>query len=398
MFSDCIIMAGGAGTRLWPASTSSRPKQFLDLPRAVTRSKADEGKSKSFFGAALERALAVTYDSDDGNVVIVAGKNHINPIVEECAKLSAQQRKRLVLIPEPLARNTAPAIACALIYIDWVTAGSERNILVLTCDHIIKPFNVFKADASTAAAMAQADKLVVFGIPPSRPETGYGYVEAAQSLTVRPDESIRRRRYEPDVFDVASFREKPDIKKARQFIAAKKFFWNSGMFAFSSKFMLAEFRRSSPDVIVPFGKLLAPNENCYITRKSLRILGNWDNLETAYRKTKTISFDYAIAEKCKQTVMVKAGFSWTDVGSWDEYVRLAKYTDAEVLGAKEAKDSCFVDSDIPVALCGVEDLIVVVRSGRDGGAPAVLISKKGESQRVRQIVEEIRSSGRTELL
>ena len=397
MFNDCIIMAGGSGTRLWPASTAARPKQFLDVPQGAETSKKEKGQS--FFLAAIERALAVIENSDDSHVVIVAGRGHTDLIAGECSRLSAQERKRLVLIPEPFARNTAPAIACALQYIDWIAAGRERNILVLTSDHIMTPLKVFKADASAAAAMAQADKLVVFGIPPAWPETGYGYVEAAKSLTLPPAESVQQQeRYEPEVFSVASFREKPDMKTAEAFIGAKNFYWNSGMFAFSSKFMLAEFRRSASDVILPFSKLWAPNENCYTTREGLKILEQWANLETAYDKTKAISFDYAIAEKCESTVMVKAGFSWTDVGSWDEYSKLATHTDAEVYAAKDTKDSCFVNSDIPVALCGVEDLIVVVRSGRDGGPPAVLISKKGQTQRVKEIVEDIKAAGRTELL
>ena len=395
MFNDCIIMAGGSGTRLWPASTSSRPKQFLGMPRS---SKAPED-SHSFFMAAVERALAVTGNSDDSHVVIVAGKNHIDSIVQECSTLSAADCKRLVLIPEPMAKNTAPAIACALLYIDWVAAGRDRNILVLTSDHVIEPLNVFKTDANAAAAMAQADKLVVFGIQPQRPETGYGYIEAAEALTVPPAEDVNHcGRYEPEVFGVASFREKPDMETAKAFIAAKTFYWNSGMFGFSSKFMLAEFRRHEPELILPFSKLWAPNQHCYTTRGDLKVLENWANLEKAYDTTKAISFDYAIAEKCESTVMVKAGFSWTDVGSWDEYSKLARYTDAEVYGAEAAKNSCFVNSDIPVALCGVEDLVIVVRSGRDGGTPAVLVSKKGETQRVKAIVEEIKASGRTELL
>jgi mannose-1-phosphate guanylyltransferase len=245
--------------------------------------------------------------------------------------------------------------------------------------------------------MAQADKLVVVGIQPETPETGYGYIEAAEALTVPPDGNVSRR-YEPEVFAVASFREKPDLEKAKAFIAAKNFYWNSGMFAFSSKFMLAEFQRSSPEVMVPFKELWAPNEYCYRSRKGLRIREEWENLESAYKKTKPISFDYAIAEKCGATLMVKAGFSWTDVGSWDEYARLTERTDAEVFTTEGSGGSCFVDSDIPVALCAVDDLIVVVRSGSDGGPPAVLISKKGEAQRVREIVEQIKTTGRTELL
>jgi len=395
MFNDCIIMAGGSGTRLWPASTSSRPKQFLSQPQEGSGPEA----ARSFFMAAIERALAATGSSDDSHIVIVAGKNHIDPIAADCSRLDAHDRKRLVLIPEPFARNTAAAIACALQYIDWVACGRERNILVLTSDHVIKPLETFKTDANAAAAMAQADKLVVFGIQPHRPETGYGYIEAAGSLTMPPlEEAGRQARYEPEVFSVASFREKPDADTARQFIAAKNFYWNSGMFAFSSKFMLAEFRRRAPEVALPFSKLWAPNEHCYDAKDGLRILQNWVNLEKAYTDAKAISFDYAIAEKCESTVMIKAGFSWTDVGSWDEYSRLAVCTEAEVYATEGAKASCFVDSDIPVALCGVEDLIVVIRSGKDGGPAAALISKKGQTQRVKDIVEEIKGAGKGGLL
>ena len=399
MFNDCIIMAGGSGTRLWPASTSSKPKQFLSLPQPAGKSRGKKAEARSFFSAALERALAVTKDSGDGQVIIVAGKNHINTIVDECVQLDISDRKRLVLIPEPLARNTAPAIACALLYIDWVSHGQERNILVLSSDHIIGPLNVFKTDANAAAAMAQADKLVIFGIKPDRPETGYGYIETAEALNPSPDESLRsQKRYEPEVFKVASFHEKPNLKRARHFIREKNYYWNSGMFAFSSKFMLAEFQRSAPDVIDPFKKLWAPGEYCYHTRKGLRILEGWSNMETAYQKASAISVDYAIAEKCRDTVMIKAGFSWTDIGNWDEYAKIVQHSNAEFYGTEGAEETCFVDSDIPVALCGVEDLIVVVRSGKDGRPPAILISKKGESQRLREIVEKIKDSGRTDLL
>ena len=318
------------------------------------------------------------------------------PIIEECAALDEHDRKRLVLIPEPLARNTAPAIACALLYINWISSGRDRNIMVLTSDHIIKPLNIFKTDASAAADMAQADKLVVFGIKPERPETGYGYIETAEELTVHPEKDPQvQKRYEPEVFSVASFREKPDFKKAKSYIESKKFYWNSGIYAFSSKFMLAEFQRNSPELIIPFRELWAPNEYSHTIKNGLKILEAWDNMENAYQKTKNISFDYAIAEKCSQTVMVRAGFSWTDVGSWDEYSRLAIDPGSEVYGNKETN---FVDSDIPVALCGVDNLIVVVRSGRDGRPPAVLISKKGESQRVREIVEEIKAAGKSNLV
>jgi mannose-1-phosphate guanylyltransferase/mannose-1-phosphate guanylyltransferase/mannose-6-phosphate isomerase len=331
---------------------------------------------------------------------VVAGKNHINPIIGECAGLDTQERKRLVLIPEPLARNTAPAIACALVYLNRLSGGRDRNVLVLTGDHVISPPGTFKIDAKAAAAMAQGGaqggKLAVFGIRPERPETGFGYIEAAGALS-SPD-SRGRRKYRSEVFSVASFREKPDLKTAKKFIREKKFYWNSGMFVFSSQFMLAEFLAGAPEVINPFMELWAPGDNPCRSKKGLKILEGNGKLEAAYMKTKAISFDYAIAEKCRSTVMVKAGFSWNDVGSWDEYARLADNTMPQVYGTEGAAETCFVDSDIPVALCGVEDLIVVLRSGKDGGPPALLISKKGETQRVKEIVEMIKASGRTELL
>jgi mannose-1-phosphate guanylyltransferase/mannose-1-phosphate guanylyltransferase/mannose-6-phosphate isomerase len=385
-------MAGGSGSRLWPVSNSRRPKQFL----SISNSK-DEGGGVSFFSSAVERALSII-DRTDGRVIIVAGKSHVEQIAAACAAFRPEERKLLILIPEPAAKNTAPAIACAVLYADWVS-GVERNMLVLTSDHIIQPMETFRTDAAAAADFAQQDKLVVFGIPPDKPETGYGYIEITKRLSVPPElEEFHRihRLSEPEVYTVASFREKPDRKTAEKFVAARRFFWNSGMFAFSSRFMLSEFRRQAPEVIRPFERLRAPDEGCYQTYKGLRILGEWPELKEAYTAVKNISFDYAVTEKCTQTVMVKAGFDWIDVGNWDEYARLLGNTGSEIY--QSGSESCFVDSDIPVALAGVQDLIVAVRSGRDGGPPTVLIVKKGETQRVREIVEQIRAAGKTELL
>jgi mannose-1-phosphate guanylyltransferase/mannose-1-phosphate guanylyltransferase/mannose-6-phosphate isomerase len=400
MFNDCIIMAGGSGTRLWPASNSRKPKQFLSISEAASQGNTP---GNSFFSSAVERALSVI-DRTNGRVIIIAGKNHVKHVVEACSRFSDAEKKQMVLIPEPIGKNTAPAIACGATYIDWA-AGEERNVLVLTSDHIIQPLETFKIDASAAEAFAQQDKLVVFGIPPAKPETGYGYIETAKKLSIpREGEAVSRthRLSEPDVYSVASFREKPDLKTAKKFIASKKFCWNSGMFAFSSRFILGEFRHNAQDVIRPFEKLRSPDERAYRMEKGLRILEEWQDLENAYRASKAISFDYAIAEKCADTVMVSAGFDWIDVGNWDEYALLLSdsqsgNTGPEVYQSKDT-DGCFVDSDIPVALAGVKDLIVVVRSGKDGSPPAVLITQKGETQKVREVVEKIKAAGRTDLL
>ncbi|MDR1929441.1 MAG: mannose-1-phosphate guanylyltransferase [Treponema sp.] len=380
MFDYCIIMAGGSGTRLWPASNSRTPKQFLSM-----------GPSRgTFFNAALDRALSVI--DRDGRIIIIAGRSHTAHVVKACGAYSPGELERMLLIPEPAAKNTAPAIACAVQYIRMVSGGAARSVLVLTSDHVITPLEAFKADAAAAAASARADKLAVFGIGPSKPETGYGYIEAEKQAAKNPG-----------VFTVRAFHEKPEREKAEAYLRAGTFYWNSGMFAFSSQFINGEFGRSAPEVMLPFTALGTPEEGAFAAEQGLRIL-EWPGLEEAYGKTRAVSFDYAIAEKCPETVMVPAAFNWTDVGSWDEYAALAAANtgDLNFSGGggvfQSGSRNCFVDSDMPVALAGVEDLIVAVRSGKNGGPGAVLIAKRGDTQRVREIVEQIKAAGRGELL
>jgi len=369
MFDDCLIMAGGSGTRLWPASSSRLPKQFLPA-----------NDKQSFFSMSVERALAL---SGNGRVIIITGKSHIPHVIADAAKLSAAEKKRLVVIGEPVAKNTAPAIACAVV-LSLLNGSSKTggNMLVLTSDHIIKPLKTFKADAALAAAAAKEGKLAVFGIPPSRPETGYGYIETGKT--------------ESGVYNVTAFHEKPDTQTAKKYAASGRFFWNSGMFAFNTSFMADQFRLHAPDVFLPFEKLKAPKpENLTVTR-GVRILSKWSGLEAAYRKTPGISFDYAIAEKCKKTAMIRSNFDWIDIGNWEEYAKICGKNSPQVYSVLEK--GCYVDSDIPVALAGVEDLIVVIRSGKDGKGASALITKRGQTQNVRNIVEQIKKAGKTDLL
>ena len=366
MFDDCLIMAGGSGTRLWPASSSRLPKQFLPA----------SGR-KSFFSLAVERALALT--GSNGRVIIITGKSHIPHVIADAAKLKNDEKERLIVIGEPAAKNTAPAAACAVVY--SLLGGGSRNMIALTSDHIIKPLKVFKADAALAAASAKKGKLAVFGIPPARPETGYGYIETGKA--------------EKGVFNVAAFHEKPDAQTAKKYAANRRFFWNSGMFAFSTGFMAEQLRRLAPDVILPFEKLKAPKPESYVTEENIRILNAWSGLDGAYRKTQSISIDYAVTEKCPNIVMVRANFEWIDIGNWEEYVKICG-NKSNVYSV--SAETCHVDSDIPVALAGVEDLIVVIRSGKNGAPAAALVTRKGQTEKVRKIVDQIRKEGRTELL
>jgi len=375
-------MAGGSGTRLWPASSSKLPKQFLP---------ADE--KMSFFSMALERAFSL-----GERVIIITGDSHIPHVIKDADKFTAAQRKRMLVIGEPAAKNTAAAVACAVVYSQHI--AKNRNMLVLTSDHIIKPLDSFKSDAALAAGAASEDKLVVFGIPPVRPETGYGYIET------------EKKSYEKNenVLTVAAFHEKPDIKTAKKYTAAKRFYWNSGMFAFNTSFITKQFQLFAPDVYRCFEKQPVPGAKDYTVIKGVKILSRFKGLESAYKEAKSISFDYAIAEKCKNTAMVRVNFDWIDIGNWEEYIKLDrgkpsdkndsvktnKNADFQVFNIES--ETCYVDSDIPVALAGVDDLIIVIRSGKNGEGACALITKKGKAQMVRDIVDKIKKTGRSDLL
>jgi len=374
MFDDCLIMAGGSGTRLWPASSSKKPKQFLP---------AGNKKNQTFFSQSLERAFKVVR-KDTGRVIIITGKTHLPHVVEACSLLDAAEKKRLVIIPEPLAKNTAPAIACAITY-SGLTDGLNRSMLVLTSDHIIKPPGVFKKDAAAAFQYIKKGKLVIFGVTPSRPETGYGYIEAPVTLS-------------KNVHEVVKFHEKPDQKTAEKYIATGRYFWNLGMFAFDCGFIENEFRRLAASVIGPFDRLRPPDAKSYTKTKGLKVLSGWKGLEEAYRKTRSIAFDYAVTSHCARIAMVRCSFEWMDVGSWDEYAGIAAGKgNTNVYTAGDCGGN-FVDSDLPVVLVGVRDLIVVIRSGKDGSPQTALIAKKGETQKVRDIVEQLKREGKTENL
>jgi len=373
-------MAGGSGTRLWPASSSRLPKQFLPA----------SGKS-SFFSLALERALACAQ-----KVIIIAGESHIPLVVKDASKLTVAEKKRLIVIGEPAAKNTAAAIACAAVYSEIGEQGSESgNMLVLTSDHIIKPLDIFITDAALAEK-ACMNNLVIFGIPPLHPETGYGYIEADPKSG------------KDGVFTAAAFHEKPDLKTAKKYVSKRCFFWNSGMFAFNVSSMIKQFHTHAPDVILPLEKLKRPKPEDFSFYKNIKILSSasgessrgWKGLKAAYNKVKSISFDYAIAEKCGNTVMIPVHFDWIDIGNWDEYIKLEKSDSAknntQVFNADS--NACFVDSDIPVALAGVDDLIIIIRSGKNGERASALITKKGRTQKVRDVVDTIKKSGIEDLL
>jgi mannose-1-phosphate guanylyltransferase/mannose-1-phosphate guanylyltransferase/mannose-6-phosphate isomerase len=378
MFDECVIMAGGSGTRLWPLSNSMKPKQFLPVPT---------DRSANFFKLSLERAFSLV--NENGRIIIVAGKPHVPHIISSCAALGEAQKQRITVIPEPEAKNTAAAIACALVFIEKTKPGQNRKIFVMPSDHLIEPKEVFTAQSLVFANHIETEGLAIFGIPPVAPETGFGYIEINRSDTGK------------EVMKVVSFHEKPDKPTAERYLESGDFYWNSGMFAFSSGFIKREFLKHAEDVVAPFEALLVPQKDAYVIKEGLAILEQWERLAEAYRQTRKISFDFAVVTKSAQVVMSAAAFNWRDIGSWDEYAALvnAGSTDSSETDVfRVGSGDTFVDSDIPVALCGADNLIVVVRSGKDGAAPSVLIAKRGTTQAVSAIVEQIKSKNRNDLL
>ncbi len=353
MVEHVLILAGGSGTRLWPASSEQKPKQFLKIV-----------ENKSLLQLTVERALSLGID---GSIYIITLENQLEAVIKECKSLRCPGGK-IKIIAEPASRNTAPAVTLAARYLELM--GEERStVLVLPADHIVLPVDKFVNDVKAAFELSVLDYLVTFGVKPDRPETGYGYLE------------IGKKKLKG--FCLKSFKEKPDRSTAEFYLKKTGFFWNSGMFAFRIKQYLNEVKSYSPDIASAF----EPRRIKLGVRrkKGFDVICGVGKLKEIYEKVPKISIDYAVMEKSSKAVMVKASFVWNDIGSWDEISRLKLEDDRRVI-EKNSKNNFFF-SYLSVELCGIDNIIVVVKEGR------VLVCKKGESQGVKEIAEDDSNSG-----
>ncbi|WP_119336188.1 mannose-1-phosphate guanylyltransferase/mannose-6-phosphate isomerase [Hydrogenophilus thermoluteolus] len=348
-----VILSGGAGTRLWPVSREAHPKPFIRLP---------DGQSllqKTFLRAAslpgVQRILTVT------------NRDYYFQTKDEYQPLAPSAEPIYLL--EPCSRNTAPAVALAALYAHD-RFGLQTTLLILPADHLIKKLEAFHQAFATAVVLAQQGWLVTFGITPSAPETGFGYIEAGDPLPVQDGAGRVAVR----------FVEKPDAVRAAEYLAAGRFFWNAGMFCFTAEALLTAMETTCPDLFAAARTVWQQTEPAANPVELPKV---------PFNELPDISIDYALMEKAANVAVVPCDLGWSDIGSWNALVELAQADDAgnRTIGETMLLDchNTFVQSEAHlVAAVGVQDLIIV------DTPDATLVAHKEKAQDVKRIVKHLK--------
>lgn len=347
-----VIMAGGRGTRLWPQSRKNTPKQLWEILEGTSMLQATVKRIESLVPP--EQVFILTIES----------------LSEQIARQLPQLPERNI-IQEPVGRSTAPCVGLAALYIN----DPDACMLVLSSDHVIQDNEGFLQTLHIAIDMAQAgENLVTFGIKPSGPETGFGYIQRA--------EEVREQ-----VYKVHQFTEKPDLETARHFVESGEYYWNSGMFVWKVSTLMTMIERYLPDLHQGLMKIKAaiggPDEQQVIAE--------------VFEGLDSVSIDYGIMEKARSSYVVPAAFDWNDVGTW---AALSEVWDTNqdgniVKGRSIALEShgniVYNDSGL-TALIGVEN-VIVVKVG-----DTVLVCDKDQAQKVKNIVDDLEKQGMAEYL
>lgn len=336
-----IILCGGSGTRLWPISRTLMPKQFVKL-----------FDDKSLFQLTVERNSKLC----DGQFIVSNAEQYFLALdqLEELDKTNNQY------LLEPVGRNTAPAIALACMVLD-----KETIVLVTPSDHLIKDEKEYEKVLQKAQKLAAADNLVTFGITPTFAETGFGYIEAEED-------------------DVKAFHEKPDFQTATKYLEEGNYYWNSGMFCFKAGVFLEELKKYSPEVYLTCEKALDSRVK-HETNSLIRI--KHDDMNAIPED----SIDYAVMEKSDKVKVIPSDIGWSDVGSFDAlYDELPKDENGNTTNQNhisiDSHNNLVYGSERKIATVDVHDLIII-----DTG-DALLISKKGSSQKVKKVVEKLKEN------
>lgn len=349
-----VIMAGGSGSRLWPLSRQQFPKQFLRLLG-----------NDSMLQTTANRLSGIKHSP----ALVICNEEHRFSVAEQ---FRSNAIKTSGIILEPVGRNTAPAIALAAI--QALKSGDDPLLLVLSADHVIKDEAAFCASIEQATQFATANKLVTFGIVPTAPETGYGYIKRGDSQNMSSG------------FSVSQFVEKPDLSTAKDYLTSGEYYWNSGMFLFKASAYLAELKVHCPDIFNACELAMVDTQSdCDFIRLD----------KSAFETCADDSIDYAVMEKTENAVVVPMDCGWSDVGSWSS---LWEVSDKDEFGNACRGDVINIDtrntyvnaSEKLVTTIGLDDAIVVETKD------AILVAKQSEVQQVKKIVEKLKAEQRSE--
>jgi mannose-1-phosphate guanylyltransferase/mannose-6-phosphate isomerase len=373
-----VILAGGSGTRFWPLSRETRPKQMLQI---VGEDSLLRETIKRIHGFVPGKNIWIVTTEEKAQDI----RFHIDSL--------GSLAKEIRFINEPLGRNTAPAVGLAALYLDQISPASI--MVVLPSDHAIPDREKFLKDLKRAVQGAKEDSLVTFGIKPIRPETGYGYIK------VRPPSKVKSR----GLLKVERFFEKPDLKTAKRYLSHGGYFWNSGIFVFKASQILAEIQTHLPSLYGSLKRIEGilfgpdkPNKPDKPERPSnpQSAIRN-PQLVRLYSRLKPISIDYGIMERSPDILMVPAKFRWSDLGSWaalDEVIEKDKT--GNILKGNTinigSQNSTVFAGDRLVATIGLKDMVVV------DTPDATLVTPKDRVQEVRKIVETLKQGDREEHL
>jgi mannose-1-phosphate guanylyltransferase len=357
-----VILSGGAGTRLWPLSRETAPKPSMPLPDGETLLTKTATRALSLPGVA--------------ELVTVTNREYYFHTRDAYAGLGDRQPARSSFLLEPFGRNTAPAVALAALCV--AMRGDDRVLLVLPADHLIRDQAAFAAAVARGARLAQDGSLVTFGISPTHPETGFGYIECGDALAGSA----------PPAFAVRRFVEKPALPTAREYLAAGNYVWNSGMFCFTPAAILAAFARHAPTVL----EAVRPVAQALAGRGDDPMLEIDADLFSA---VPDISLDYAVMEKAAaagEVAVVRGAFDWSDVGSWQAMAELVAPDAQGNRGQGErvtiaTRDTYVHGGDRVVATVGVESLVIV------DTPDALLVAHRDHLQRVKDVVGELKARG-----